>query len=187
VADETFIGGKPKNRHRSRRERDNELVSAQPGIDGGNIKTDKTAVFSLIDKATGEVRSRVVPDVGCITPQGHGRAGRLRSVAPRNRRVKAYKGIGTEFASHQAVDHTAGEYVRGTVSTNMADGYFSQLKRSIDGTHHHVSVQHLPRYLGVRLQVQQQEAVRLRADGPLGGSDGWSTADLPSAHLPLER
>lgn len=29
----------------------------------------------------------------------------------------------------------------------MAEGFFSQLKRSIDGTHHHVSVEHLPRYL----------------------------------------
>ena len=41
----------------------------------------------------------------------------------------------------------AGEYVRGDVSTNPAEGYFSQLKRSLDGTHHHVSVEHLERYL----------------------------------------
>ena len=36
---------------------------------------------------------------------------------------------------------------RGNVSTNLAEGYFSQLKRSIDGTHHHVSTEHLQRYL----------------------------------------
>ncbi len=148
VADETWIGGKPKNRHRSRREQDNVIVPAQPGVDVGNIKSDKTSVLALVDKATGEVRSRVVPDVSGAS---------LRKVMAEqvdfaNSHLqtdgwKAYKGIGTEFASHQTVDHAAGEYVRGTVSTNLAEGYFSQLKRSIDGTHHHVSAQHLHRYL----------------------------------------
>jgi hypothetical protein len=52
-----------------------------------------------------------------------------------------------DFASHQTVDHLAGEYVRGDVSTNAAETFFSQLKRSIDGTHHHVSREHLGRYL----------------------------------------
>ena len=37
--------------------------------------------------------------------------------------------------------------MRGDVTTNQAETYFSQLKRSIDGTHHHVSKKHLPRYL----------------------------------------
>jgi len=40
-----------------------------------------------------------------------------------------------------------GEYVRDGVSTNLAETFFSQLKRSVDGTHHHVSSKHLPRYL----------------------------------------
>jgi len=51
------------------------------------------------------------------------------------------------MAGHEAVDHSAGEYVRKGVSTNLAEGYFSQLKRSLDGTHHHVSLEHLDRYL----------------------------------------
>jgi hypothetical protein len=46
------------------------------------------------------------------------------------------------------VNHLASEYVRGEAHTNTAEGYFSQLKRSIDGTHHHVSDRHLWRYLG---------------------------------------
>ena len=33
------------------------------------------------------------------------------------------------------------------MTTNQAENFFSQLKRSLDGTHHHVSVEHLPRYL----------------------------------------
>jgi hypothetical protein len=55
--------------------------------------------------------------------------------------------IGKTFASHSTVDHEAGEYARGDVTTNRAENYFSQLKRSIDGTHHHVSRDHLNRYL----------------------------------------
>lgn len=59
----------------------------------------------------------------------------------------AYKSIVPHVAAHEWDDHNAGEYARGNVGTNLAEGYFSQLKRSIDGTHHHVSVEHLPRYL----------------------------------------
>jgi hypothetical protein len=58
-----------------------------------------------------------------------------------------YHTMGLPFKSHQTVDHRSGEYVRDDVSTNQAENFFSQLKRSIDGTHHHVSVDHLPRYL----------------------------------------
>lgn len=61
--------------------------------------------------------------------------------------LMAYRQIGRQFRKHEFVDHSAGEYVRGTVTTNHAEGYFSQLKRSLDGTHHRVSVEHLPRYL----------------------------------------
>ncbi len=56
--------------------------------------------------------------------------------------------IGPEYAGHETVDHSVREYVRGNVSTNRAEGFFSQLKRSVDGTHHHVSRAHLNRYLG---------------------------------------
>ena len=58
-----------------------------------------------------------------------------------------YKRIGTEAGWHVTVNHTIGEYGRGAVSTNTIEGYFSQLKRSIDGTYHHVSAKHLGRYL----------------------------------------
>ena len=49
------------------------------------------------------------------------------------------------FASHEHVNHGAGEYVRGDAQCNTAEGYFS-LKRGIIGTFHHVSPQHLQRY-----------------------------------------
>jgi len=52
---------------------------------------------------------------------------------------------------HETVDHAQGQYVRyangGRITTNFAEGFFSQLKRSVDGTHHRVSTVHLQRYL----------------------------------------
>jgi len=52
------------------------------------------------------------------------------------------------MAGHYTVNHHAGEYTNEkSLGTQMVEGYFSQLKRSIDGTHHRVSVEHLPRYL----------------------------------------
>ena len=55
------------------------------------------------------------------------------------------------MASHLTTDHKADEYVRVvdgvTTTTNHAESYFSQLKRSLDGTHHHVSPEHMHRYL----------------------------------------
>jgi transposase-like protein len=136
VADETWYGGKHKNRHAS------DHRARGKGV------TDKTPIMSLVSRETGEVRSHVVNDV---------KPGNLRAVLTENVDPKAthlhtdtsgpYISLGPEFASHQAVNHKIGEYVRGDVSTNQAESYFAQLKRSLDGTHHHVSRVHLHRYV----------------------------------------
>ena len=66
-------------------------------------------------------------------------------------------------SEHHAVNHKAGEYVRhGKISTNQAENFFSQLKRSIDGTHHRVSAEHLPRYLA---EFDFRYSTRKMADG----------------------
>ncbi|MCA1702847.1 MAG: IS1595 family transposase [Actinobacteria bacterium] len=117
VADETYIGGKPKNRHQQGRVR--------PGTSKGYAGTpkDKTPVLSLIDKATGEVRSRVVPNV---TGETLGPAIRAQ-VDIANSRLHTdgwhgYRKLGREFESHEWVDHAAPayEFVRGDVHTNQA-------------------------------------------------------------------
>jgi transposase-like protein len=111
-------------------------------------RTEKTSVLSLINKTTGEVRSRVVPDVTATT---------LRKVISEQVDMagshlhtdgwRGYLPLAPEFLSHEWVDHDDGEYVRGDVTVNHAEGYFGNLKRSLDGTFHHVSREHLPRYL----------------------------------------
>ena len=59
----------------------------------------------------------------------------------------AYESVGKEFKAHETVDHGTGEYANGNAYTNTVEGYFSQLKRSLKGTYHHVSEKHLDRYL----------------------------------------
>lgn len=61
--------------------------------------------------------------------------------------AKVYTHIGKEFASHNVVNHSAGEYVRGKFHTNTIESCFSRLKRGLTGTYHHVSTQHLIRYV----------------------------------------
>jgi transposase-like protein len=136
VADETWIGGKPANRHGHRR-----------GI-GGQGVTDKAPVLSLVNKSTGQVRSKVVPDVtGATLRKAIAERVDMAASVLHTDSGSQYNATGTEFAAHERVDHSAGEYVRGDVTTNHAEGYFSQLKRSLDGTHHRISREHLDRYL----------------------------------------
>jgi transposase-like protein len=136
VADETWFGGKPSNRH------GHDPSKHMQG------KHDKVPIMALISRETGEVRSRVMPNVKAenlrraLHEQVDPAATHLHTDSSRG-----YTLISGDFASHSAVNHNIREYVRGDVSTNQAECFFSQLKRSIDGTHHHVSREHLPRYL----------------------------------------
>src|SRR5262249_695991 len=57
-----------------------------------------------------------------------------------------YRKTGRKFAGHEVVKHAAHEYVRGRAHTNTVEGFFSLLKRGINGTFHHVSRGHLHRY-----------------------------------------
>ena len=59
-----------------------------------------------------------------------------------------YDRLDKKVARHERVNHKEGQYVKRGAGTNKAENYFSQLKRSLDGTHHHVSKVHLQRYLG---------------------------------------
>jgi transposase-like protein len=143
--DETWIGGNPKNRHAN----DPREIErrARPGRDG-YAASDKQPVVSLIHYETRQAHSRVVNDVTAQTLMpAIAEVMDLKRTHLHTDGAPTYKAIAKHVAAHEFVDHTAGEYTRGNVSTNLAEGYFSQLKRSIDGTHHHVSTEHLSRYL----------------------------------------
>jgi transposase-like protein len=59
----------------------------------------------------------------------------------------AYMSLKNHGYAHESVNHAEDEYVRGDVHTNTVESYFAILKRGVIGTFHHVSKQHLHRYL----------------------------------------
>ena len=138
-ADETYIGGKETNKHKSKR---------KDGMQGGK---GKEPVFSLVER-DGKVRSYHLPDVTArnlgtiLHAQINLKSYLMTDDAPQ------YIKIADVFSGHATVNHSAEEYVRlgGFVHTNTIEGFFSIVKRSIYGTHHHISQQHLARYLAER-------------------------------------
>lgn len=130
--DETYVGGKEKNKHRNKRSASNI---------GG---TGKEIAFSLVERG-GRVRSHHVPSVTARTlrPILEAQIDAATTVMSDDGGARVSK----MFAKHATVNHSIGEYVRGEVHTNTIEGYFSILKRGIIGTYHHVSQQHLKRYL----------------------------------------
>jgi transposase-like protein len=124
-ADETYVGG------RARREQKME---------------NKTAVFALVERG-GRVRSFPVERVTAENLKAIIKS----TVAPTSKLMTdefvSYQGLKKDFADHQTVNHSIGEYVRGEAGTNTVEGYFSLLKRGLNGTYHHVAQKHLHRYL----------------------------------------
>jgi transposase-like protein len=135
-ADETYVGGKETNKHKSKRKK---------GMQGGK---GKEAVVSLVERE-GRVRSHHVVSVNgktlkpILQEQIDKRTHIMTDESP------VYPGATKGFAGHSTVNHSIEEYVRGGsfIHTNTVEGYFSVLKRGIIGTYHHVSATHLKRYL----------------------------------------
>ena len=133
-ADETVIGGKERNKHKSKRNPKN--IGA----------VGKEIAFSVVERG-GKVRSTHVTSVNAKTLRPIMTAQIGRNSFLMTDAAGQYRIIGPAFAGHDTVNHGIGEYVRGDAYTNTIEGYFSILKRGIAGTYHHVSQQHLKRYL----------------------------------------
>jgi len=107
----------------------------------------KEKILSLVEREGGRVRSYHVERVNAATL-----APIMREQIAQDSRIMTdeasqYTKVGREFADHGVVSHGIGEYVQGNVHTNTIEGYFSVMKRGLTGTYHHVSKQHLKRYL----------------------------------------
>lgn len=132
--DETFVGGKERNKRLSRRNK------ANIGAVG------KSIAFTLVERG-GHARSFHVANVSgrTLAPIIY------KHVDPKTAFMTdgagQYRNIGPAFARFEVVDHVQDEYVRGDVYTNTVEGYFSILKRGVIGTFHSISEAHLHRYL----------------------------------------
>lgn len=131
--DETYVGGKERNKHKSKRDKKNI---------GG---VGKQMVLSLVERG-GKVRSQHLTSVNTRNLRDILTAQLKRGTAVMTDDAGQYRLVGRDFP-HESVNHGIGEYVRGGAHTNTIEGYFSILKRGVNGTYHHVSQQHLKRYL----------------------------------------
>lgn len=152
--DETYIGGKWKNRSKKAR---GIRTLASGRFD------DKTPVFGMVQRK-GRVRAWAVPDrklKKTILPK-------LRDSIHHDATVytdaaSLYTHINEFFLKHSAVSHHLEEYVRGDVHTNNIEAFWAVLKRTIGGTYTHVHPRHLDRYLAEQVYRFNE---RENEDGP---------------------
>ena len=135
-ADETYVGGKEKNKHASKR---------TEGTQGRSTKTN-TPVFALVERG-GQLHAQKVSTVSGKTVKEIIRKNVSKDATIMTDQFPIYNGLDEEFAGHEVVDHGAGEYVNGDAHTNTLEGWFALLKRGVTGTFHHVSEEHLDRYV----------------------------------------
>jgi transposase-like protein len=137
-ADETFIGGKARNMHASKR---GQKITGTGG-------KDKVAVMGILERggmaAGSTVRAKVIENTKKQTLQSEIRDHVLARSAIFTDALKSYEGL-DEF-QHEVIDHAV-EHVRGEVHTNGLENFWSLLKRVIHGTYVSVEPYHLFRYL----------------------------------------
>ena len=127
--DETYIGGKARNRHARK---------ADPG---------KTAVIGVKDRTSGQVAAVPVHEVTTSTATAMAAATTNAGADVYTDGSRVYAPLTAMGFKHARVIHSIGEYVRGSVSTNGIENYWSLLKRTYIGTYHYMSDAHLHRYI----------------------------------------
>ncbi len=133
-ADESFFGGKNRNRHA-----DKKIAESQ----GRSVK-DKTPVLGVLQTG-GKVHTMVITDTKAATikPIIEGMVAKGSIIVTDE--WHAYKGLAKDYA-HVVLNHTENEYVRGGFHNNSIEGFWSLLKRGIYGIYHQVSAKHLNKY-----------------------------------------
>lgn len=125
-ADETWIGGKRKRQ---------------------GYKDNKTIVFGSVQRK-GKVNTRIIKDATEQTLLESVRDNVAKGSELMTDNWKAYKGVAIMAGhKHKTVNHSANQWRKGNAHTNTIEGFWSQLKRSIDGTYHVISPKYLPLYL----------------------------------------
>lgn len=135
--DESYIGGKARNMHRSVRERKiigrgasgKAMVLGAIQRDGSvrlsrELASDRDTLHTFINTEVCDTAEFIITD-----------------------NFPAYEGIGDKNTIHETVNHSKGEYVRGNIHTNGIENVWSLFKRSVMGAFHHISEKHLDRYL----------------------------------------
>ena len=130
-ADEAYLGGKEKNKHRNKK------------LNAGRGAVGKTPVMGLKDRETNTIVAEPVESANRATAE------KLigDSVSPEAQVYTDTSKIYDGLDNHESVNHSRGEYVRGDVHTNGIESFWALLKRGYHGTYHSMSKKHLHRYV----------------------------------------
>lgn len=178
-ADESFFGGKNKNRHK-----DKKVENSQ-----GRSYKDKTPVVGMVeDGDDGFLITRVVKDTKASTLKPI-----IKEYVKENAKLYTdewggYTGLSKNY-DHEIVKHMEGEYVRGKVTTNRVEGVWSILKRCIYGIYHSVSPKHLQRYCDeitfrYNFRKQTQDVMFCMAICNVNGRLSWKSLVSPNGLSP---
>jgi transposase-like protein len=125
---------------------DETFIGREPGKPVRRGVGHKMKVLTLVDRTTGAAKSVVVDDLKISTLLPILKANIAKEATVHTDEAMQYDNLRDHFAAHASVNHGAEEYVRGDVTTNTVEGYFSIFKRGMKGVYQHASKKHLHRY-----------------------------------------
>ena len=134
--DETYLGGKYHNMHKSRK----------PRMVGAGTQ-DKTPVVAIKERESRKIRAKVTQPVSSITLQRMVQETVRAGSTVYTDQNRGYMGLKKKNYRHEAVNHSVGEYVRNQAHTNGVESFWATLKRGYYGTYHRMSPKHLERYV----------------------------------------
>jgi transposase-like protein len=130
--DETYIGGKEKNKHNSKK------------LKAGRGAVGKKAVIGILER-NGHVVAMPIDSTDRETLHGIINAAVKKGATVYTDEHRSY--LGMEGYNHHSVCHSVGEYVRDQAHTNGVESFWALLKRGYNGIYHHMSPKHLHRYI----------------------------------------
>ena len=134
--DETFIGGKEKNKHNDKKRKQGRGSVGKIPVVGAVSRKKGTVVAKVINSVDAQTLNEFVLDVVST---------KVSLVATDEWR--GYDRLDVDGWPHGVVKHSAGQYVNGNIHTNTIEGFWSLVKRGVMGTFHKVSAKYLPLYI----------------------------------------